>query len=38
MLASQLKLKYYEVSAKTGKKVNDLFDEALEIVISKIQK
>ena len=27
--ANRLKLKYLEVSAKTGKKVNDLFDEVL---------
>jgi len=27
--AARLKLKYLEVSAKTGKKVSDLFDEVL---------
>lgn len=32
-LATLLKLKYFEVSAKTGKRVSDLFEEILDVIL-----
>lgn len=32
-LANLLKLKYVEVSAKTGKRVSDLFEEILDVIL-----
>lgn len=32
-LAALLKLKYFEVSAKTGKRVSDLFEEILDVIL-----
>jgi hypothetical protein len=33
-VATELGLKYYEVSAKTGKKVQELFEESLDVTIN----
>ena len=36
--AAQLKLRHFEVSAKTGKKVNELFEDILDILLQHMRK
>jgi GTPase SAR1 family protein len=37
-MAAQLKLRHFEVSAKTGKRVSELFDEILDILLQHMRR